>query len=142
MHAWMCECVSVWMCECVCVCVCIYACVCARACECACACVCVCVCVLLQTPRALLQTPRALLQTHTCTCMGWLHVAGSFKLQVSFATEPYKRDNILQKRPIILWSLLIVATPSRSSPKKPLECGVSTPFTLFCLLCTISSELK
>ena len=33
------------------------------------------------------------------------------KLQVSFAKEPYKRDNILQKRPIILRSLLIVATP-------------------------------
>ena len=31
--------------------------------------------------------------------------------QVSFAKEPYKRDNILQKRPIILRSLLIVATP-------------------------------
>jgi len=26
---------------------------------------------------------------------------GSLKLQVSFAKEPYKRDNILQKRPII-----------------------------------------
>jgi len=28
-----------------------------------------------------------------------------------FAKEPYKRDFILQKRPIILRSLLIVATP-------------------------------
>jgi len=28
-----------------------------------------------------------------------------------FAKEPYKRDNVLQKRPIILRSLLIVATP-------------------------------
>ena len=33
------------------------------------------------------------------------------KLQVSFAKEPYKRDNILQKRPIILSILLTVATP-------------------------------
>jgi len=33
--------------------------------------------------------------------MGWLRLVGSFKLQVSFAKEPYKRDNILQKRPII-----------------------------------------
>jgi len=32
-------------------------------------------------------------------------------LHVSFAKEPYKRDDILQKRPIILRSLLIVATP-------------------------------
>jgi len=43
--------------------------------------------------------------------MGWLPLIGSFKLQVSFAKETYKRDNILQKRPIILRSLLIVATP-------------------------------
>ena len=43
--------------------------------------------------------------------MGWLPLVGSLKLQVSFAKEPYKRDDILQKRPIILWSLLIVATP-------------------------------
>ena len=33
--------------------------------------------------------------------MGWLWLVGSLKLQVSFAKEPYKRDNILQKRPII-----------------------------------------
>ena len=32
-------------------------------------------------------------------------------LQVSFAKVPYKRDYILQKRPIILRSLLIEATP-------------------------------
>ena len=43
--------------------------------------------------------------------MGWLRLVGSFKLQVSFAKEPYKRDYILQKRPIILRRLLIVATP-------------------------------
>jgi len=43
--------------------------------------------------------------------MGWLRLVGSFKLKVSFAKEPYKRDYILQKRPIILKSLLIVATP-------------------------------
>jgi len=34
--------------------------------------------------------------------MGWLWLAGILKLQVSFAKEPYKRDYILQKRPIIL----------------------------------------
>ena len=33
------------------------------------------------------------------------------KLSVSFAKEPYKRDDILQKRHIILRSLLIMATP-------------------------------
>jgi len=35
--------------------------------------------------------------------MGWLRLVDSLKLQVSFAKEPYKRDNILR-------SLLIVAT--------------------------------
>jgi len=43
--------------------------------------------------------------------MGWLRLVGSFKLQVSFAKEPCKRDNTLQKRPRILRSLLTVATP-------------------------------
>jgi len=42
--------------------------------------------------------------------LGWLGLVGSFKLQVSFAKEPYKRDDILQKRPI-LRSLRIEATP-------------------------------
>ena len=46
-----------------------------------------------------------------CHHMGWLRLVGSLKLLVFFAKEPYKRDNILQKRPIILRSLLIVATP-------------------------------
>jgi len=40
--------------------------------------------------------------------MGWLRLVGSFKLKVTFAKEPYTRDYILQKRPIILRSLLIV----------------------------------
>ena len=43
--------------------------------------------------------------------MGWLRLVGSSKLQVSFAKEPYKRDYILHKRPIIVRSLLIVANP-------------------------------
>jgi len=40
--------------------------------------------------------------------MGWLRLAGSLKLWVSSAKEPYERDDILQKRPVILRSLLIV----------------------------------
>jgi len=46
-----------------------------------------------------------------CAAMGWLWLVGSIKLQVSFAKETYKRDDILQKRPIILSILLTVATP-------------------------------
>jgi len=42
--------------------------------------------------------------------VGWLRLVGSLKSYVSFAKEPYKIDDILQKRPIILRSLLIVAT--------------------------------
>jgi len=42
--------------------------------------------------------------------MRWLPLVGSLTLQVSFAKETYKRDYILQKRPIIWRSLLIVAT--------------------------------
>jgi len=43
--------------------------------------------------------------------MGWLWLVGSIEVQVSFAKEPYKRDNILQKRRIIWSILLTVATP-------------------------------
>jgi len=49
--------------------------------------------------------------THWAT--GWLRLVGSLKLQVSFAKEPYKRDYTLQKRPIILRSLLISRLISR-----------------------------
>jgi len=43
--------------------------------------------------------------------MGWLWLVGWIKLLVSFAKETYKRDAILQKRPINLSILLTVATP-------------------------------
>jgi len=46
--------------------------------------------------------------------MRWRKSIGSIELQVSFAKEPYKREDILQKRPMILSSLLTVATPIRS----------------------------
>ena len=46
-----------------------------------------------------------------CHPMGWLQLVGSLKSQVSFAKDPYKRGDILPKRPIILRSLLIVAIP-------------------------------
>jgi len=42
--------------------------------------------------------------------MGWLRWVGSSKLYVSFAKEPYKRDDILQKKRIIWRNLRIVAT--------------------------------
>ena len=41
---------------------------------------------------------------------GWLRLVPTTKLQICFAKEPNKRDNILQERPIILSILLTVAT--------------------------------
>jgi len=49
--------------------------------------------------------------------MARLPLVGLMNLQVSFAKEPYKRDNTLETRPIILSILLTVATPySTASP--------------------------
>jgi len=46
-----------------------------------------------------------------CFDIGWLWWAGAWKLQVSFAESSLFYRALLQKRPIILRSLLIVATP-------------------------------
>jgi len=54
---------------------------------------------------------RGVIQMYHPSNMGWLTLVGSLILWVSFAKEPYQRDYILQKRPMILRSLLIVATP-------------------------------
>ena len=43
--------------------------------------------------------------------MGWLRLVGSLKLQVSFTEYRLFYRALLQKRPVILRSLLIVATP-------------------------------
>jgi len=43
--------------------------------------------------------------------MGWLRVVGSLKSQVSFAEYSLFYRALLQRRPVILRSLLIVATP-------------------------------
>jgi len=43
--------------------------------------------------------------------MGWLQLVGSLKLQVSFAEYRLFYRALLQKRPTVLRSLLIVATP-------------------------------
>jgi len=43
--------------------------------------------------------------------MGWLRLVGSFKSQVSSAEYRLFYGSLLQKRPIILRSLLVVATP-------------------------------
>jgi len=51
--------------------------------------------------------------THECIVflnMGWKRLVGFLKLKVSFVKEPHKRDDILQKRHIILKSRILVAT--------------------------------
>jgi len=50
---------------------------------------------------------------HACTsiCMGWLRLVGSLKLQISFAEYGLFYRALLQKRPVILRSLLVDATP-------------------------------
>jgi len=88
---------------CVCVCVCERErereSVCVCVCECVSACLCVCVCVAALTLAG----------------YGVATISRNLKTCVSYATEPSKRDHILQKRPIILRSLLIVANPYRDT---------------------------
>jgi len=48
---------------------------------------------------------------HTSTCMGWLRLVGSLQLLVSFVEYCLFYRALLQKRHMILRSLLIVATP-------------------------------
>ena len=52
-----------------------------------------------------------MISSRTWIYMEWLRLVSSLKLYVSFAKEPYKKDEILQKRPIIWRSVLIIATP-------------------------------
>jgi len=104
---------------------------------CACgACACVCVCVESREARNRWIDPRPFgdirlylllhlvaarfarpLATNVSTfsdierVMGWLRLVGSLKLQVSFAEYRLFYRALLQKRPVILKSLLIVATP-------------------------------
>ena len=65
------------------------------------------------SPHVLLHRSELLQRALSCGSfdMGWLRSVRSLKLQVVLAKEPYKSDCILQKRPMILRSLLIVATP-------------------------------
>jgi len=50
------------------------------------------------------QEPRLILQKRPI-------ISGSLKLQVSFAKEPYERDDILQKRPIIFINIWMCHEP-------------------------------
>ena len=91
---------------CACVSACVHVCVCVRVCVCVCVRAYVCECV-----RVCMCATVGFLFCPSVAVMEWLQLVGSIKLHVSFAKETYKRDYILQKRPTILRSLLIVASP-------------------------------
>jgi len=60
--------------------------------------------------------------------MGWLRLVGSFKLQVCFAEYGLFSRALLQKRPVMFRSLLIVATPY----SMPTYICISKMIQLFC----------
>ena len=75
------------------------------------------------------------------TYMGWLRLVGSLKLYVFFAKETYKRNDILQKRPMILRSLLIVANPHKTNHKCVLCMRVYKHIYLMCLYTRIHAHI-
>jgi len=66
---------------------------------------------LHKTPGGIYGAAAAVELCEHCNMCSSYGPVGSIKLCVSFAKEPYKRDDILQKRPVILSILLTVATP-------------------------------
>jgi len=97
------------VCVCVFVCVCLYVCVCVRVfvvCECERACE---ISDLSHVDQSCHSSCHMWI-SHV-TLMGWLRLVGSLKLQVSFAEYSLFYRARLQKRPVILRSLLVVATP-------------------------------
>ena len=76
---------------------------------CACACMCVYVCLLLYVRGTATEKERVIVCV--VSSMGWLRSVGSLKLWASFTENSLFYKSLLQKRPIILRSLLIVATP-------------------------------
>jgi len=63
------------------------------------------------SPRAISFSYSIYTSVYTSYTMGWLRLVGSLKSYVSFAEYRLFDRALLQKRPIILRSLLIVATP-------------------------------
>ena len=94
---------------------CMFICVCVRACVRVCVCVCVCVMDAYIHMYTYKNTTLRKRQADGTATMGWLGLVGSLKLQVSFAEYSLFYIALLQKRPIILRSLLIGATPYYNS---------------------------
>jgi len=93
-------------------------------------------CVAVQSSGSVVGCCSMLHFFYIFLAMGWLRWVGSLKLKVPFAKEPYKRDDILQKRPIILRSLLIVATPYYYKKRQALvRCSVLQYVVVCCSRC-------
>ena len=76
------------------------------------------------------------------TAMGWLRLVGSSKIQVSFAEYRLFYRILLQERPILLRSLLIVANPyvPTNIPYKQPRRQRCLPVAVVHLLCTCCSS--
>ena len=72
---------------------------------------CVCACTIHTHAHAHIHVHTLVYDNLESAGMGWLRLVGSFKLYVSFAEYRLLYRAVLQKRPIILRSLLIEATP-------------------------------
>jgi len=68
-------------------------------------------CVHMECVMSCIYFLFSLCHAHYACNMGWLRLVASLKSYVSFVKEPYKRDDILQKRPIIWRSLLFDHEP-------------------------------
>jgi len=88
---------------------------------------CACVCVCLKAELEMSRRDQVL---------AVLAVSLSNLREVAISTKVWSLVGILRKRKNICFSL-----PSNNLPKKLLGCGVSTPVLVFCLMCTINSEL-
>ena len=64
-------------------------------------------------------------------CMAWLRLVGSLKLHVSYAEYRLFYWALLQKRPVILWSLLIVASPYMTRGAMPTTASGNHTLTFF-----------
>jgi len=85
-------------------------------------CVCVCACACVCVRESIYQSAALIDLLSDGAAMGWLRLVGSLKLQVSFAEYSLFYRALLQKRPVILRSLLIVSTPYLIDEQVDIRC--------------------
>jgi len=109
---------------------CAYVCICVHMCAyvCVCAHTRICIAYTMCTRSSAGKPPTVCVHEKLKAHLEWLQLVGSLKLQVCFAEYRLFYRALLQKRPIILRSLLIVATPQQDLPtqkKKRSRCGLA-----------------